>query len=117
MSNHANPTGAASADVYLGARPARDQLAAEVKSALASAEAMLTEAAGATEHEAKVLREKAAEVLARAGDALHGAADSAVTHAKAAAHRTDLWVHENPWKAVGVGAAVGLVIGLLINRR
>lgn len=111
------PASPASPDVYLGARPARENLATEVKSALASAEAMLAEAAGATEHEARVLREKAAEVLARAGNALHGAADSAVANAKVAAHRTDVWVHENPWKAIGIAAGVGLAVGLLINRR
>jgi ElaB/YqjD/DUF883 family membrane-anchored ribosome-binding protein len=40
----------------------------------------------------------------------------AVDHAKAAARYTDDYVHDNPWRAVGVAAAVGL-IGLLMNRR
>lgn len=107
----------ASSEIYAGTRGKRDQLATDVKSALASAQAMLHEAASASEHEAKILREKAADMLARAGDALHGAADTAVAKTKAAAHETDLWVHENPWKSVGVAAGVGLLVGLLINRR
>ncbi|MEF9943179.1 MAG: DUF883 family protein [Burkholderiaceae bacterium] len=117
MSSHPAVPSAVGAEIYSGNRPKREQLAADVKSALASAEAMLHEAASASEHEAKVLREKAAEVLARAGDALHGAADTAVAKTKAAAHETDVWVHENPWKAVGVAAGVGLLVGLLVNRR
>lgn len=29
----------------------------------------------------------------------------------------DAYVRENPWQAVGIGAAAGLVIGLMISRR
>lgn len=36
---------------------------------------------------------------------------------QAAAQATDVYVHERPWQAVGVGAAVGLLIGLLVARR
>ena len=34
-----------------------------------------------------------------------------------AARATDDYVHENPWAAVGIGAALGLVVGMLISRR
>jgi len=30
---------------------------------------------------------------------------------------TDEYVQDNPWQAVGIAAAVGLVIGLLISKR
>lgn len=33
------------------------------------------------------------------------------------AEQTDKYVHDNPWKAVGVGAALGAVIGFLVARR
>ena len=36
---------------------------------------------------------------------------------KAAARATDDFVHEEPWKAVGVAAALGLALGVLIGRR
>jgi ElaB/YqjD/DUF883 family membrane-anchored ribosome-binding protein len=36
---------------------------------------------------------------------------------KEAARATDVYVHENPWRAIGAAAGVGLVIGLLIGRR
>jgi ElaB/YqjD/DUF883 family membrane-anchored ribosome-binding protein len=36
---------------------------------------------------------------------------------KQAARVTDEYVHENPWKAVGIAAGVGLIVGLLIGRR
>jgi ElaB/YqjD/DUF883 family membrane-anchored ribosome-binding protein len=40
-----------------------------------------------------------------------------VDRAKAAARATDDYVHANPWRAVGIAAGVGLVIGMLISRR
>jgi ElaB/YqjD/DUF883 family membrane-anchored ribosome-binding protein len=34
-----------------------------------------------------------------------------------AAESTDQMVHDNPWAAIGVAAAVGVLIGLLMPRR
>lgn len=34
-----------------------------------------------------------------------------------AANATDAYVHGNPWKIVGIAAAVGVFIGALISRR
>jgi ElaB/YqjD/DUF883 family membrane-anchored ribosome-binding protein len=41
----------------------------------------------------------------------------AVDRAKAAACATDDYVHDNPWQAIGIAAAVGIVVGPLMNRR
>ena len=37
--------------------------------------------------------------------------------AKQAARYTDEYVHENPWRAVGVAAGIGLLLGLVLGRR
>lgn len=37
--------------------------------------------------------------------------------AKVAIQETDAYVHSNPWAAVGIGAAVGLLVGFLAARR
>ena len=37
--------------------------------------------------------------------------------AREAAQYTDEYVHENPWRAVGVAAGIGLLLGLLLGRR
>ena len=37
--------------------------------------------------------------------------------AKATAKATDVYVHENPWKSIGIAAGVGLMLGMLISRR
>ena len=41
----------------------------------------------------------------------------AVAQARKLASNSDDYVHENPWTAVGVGAGVGLLLGLLIGRK
>ena len=40
-----------------------------------------------------------------------------VDKTKACARATDDFVHDQPWKAVGVAAAIGLALGVLIGRR
>lgn len=39
------------------------------------------------------------------------------TRARTTAAATDTYVHEKPWQAIGIGAAAGLLIGLLLARR
>jgi ElaB protein len=68
--------------------------------------------------------QKYVELKARAENALHAvksrvshASDTYYYRAKKAAYRADDYVHEKPWQGIGVGAAVGLVLGLLLTRR
>ena len=41
--------------------------------------------------------------------------DTVTTKSKAAAEATDAYVHENPWKVVGMAAGLGLIVGLLLR--
>lgn len=68
--------------------------------------------------------QKYIELKLRAEQALHEvqtrvsqASDSYYYRAKQAVYRADDYVHEKPWQGIGVGAAVGLVLGLLLARR
>jgi ElaB/YqjD/DUF883 family membrane-anchored ribosome-binding protein len=68
--------------------------------------------------------DKVAEVRARAQESLRAvqariaeAQATMLAKTKAAAKAADAYVHENPWQAAGIAAAIGLVIGLLISRR
>ena len=63
------------------------------------------------------LRARVASTLSRAKDGLIEAQCAVVDKAKAAARATDGYVHENPWKSVGIAAGVGLLLGMLIGRR
>ncbi len=44
------------------------------------------------------------------------ASDTYYYRAKEAVYRADDYVREKPWQGVGVGAAVGLMLGLLLRR-
>lgn len=38
-------------------------------------------------------------------------------HARDVAGNADNYVHDKPWQGVGIGAAIGLVLGVLLARR
>ncbi|MEY5099720.1 MAG: hypothetical protein RJA36_2439 [Pseudomonadota bacterium] len=95
----------------------KDKLVADLRLVVADAEELLAATASQT-------GEKIAELRARMQDNLRGArikladAEAAVREkTRQVAKATDIYVHENPWKAIGIAAGVGVVVGLLIGRR
>jgi ElaB/YqjD/DUF883 family membrane-anchored ribosome-binding protein len=95
----------------------KDKLVADLKMVISDAEELLLATAAQAGEKASAARARITESLKVAKEKLAIAEDIALDKAKAAARATDDYVHENPWAAVGVGAAVGLVIGMLISRR
>jgi ElaB/YqjD/DUF883 family membrane-anchored ribosome-binding protein len=96
---------------------ARDKLVDEFAAVLSEAEEMLKRAATETGEKARDLRSQVETKLLRAKLSLQELEGQAVDKAKAAARATDDYVHDNPWQAIGIAAAVGVVVGLLMNRR
>jgi ElaB/YqjD/DUF883 family membrane-anchored ribosome-binding protein len=90
---------------------------AAVSEAISDAEEMLAEAASSTGEKAAELRRKALEQLIALRASLRDASLKAVDQSKAAARATDDYVHDHPWRAIGVAACMGVVIGMLIARR
>lgn len=84
---------------------------------LQETEKLLTEANLAVGKEADALYARVAASLRDAKDKLISAEKTAVEKTKQAAKVTDDYVHEHPWQAVGVAAAVGVLVGMLISRR
>lgn len=95
----------------------RERLVADAKVVLDDVEALLKEAATASGQQAQELRERAADSLRRARGKLHDAQAAVSENARAAARATDDWVHDHPWGAIGIGAGVGFLVGLLVSRR
>lgn len=57
---------------------------------------------------------------ARIGAAKESVADLGVAiseRARNAAHMTNEYVHEQPWKSISIGAAFGLLLGFVLSRR
>jgi ElaB/YqjD/DUF883 family membrane-anchored ribosome-binding protein len=95
----------------------RDQIVDQFSSVLSEAENLLSKATHETGEKAKDLRSQAEARLLSAKLKLQELQGQAVDRAKDAARVTDDYVHENPWQAIGIAAAVGFVAGLLMNRR
>ena len=100
-----------------GTDVSREKLATDLKVVIADAEELLRATAGQVGEKAVVARERIQESLRVAKDKLARAEEVMVDKTKAAARATDDYVHDHPWGAVGIAAAVGLVIGMLISRR
>jgi ElaB/YqjD/DUF883 family membrane-anchored ribosome-binding protein len=94
-----------------------DDLITDFKVVVADAEALLKATANQGGDKLAEVRAKAEESLRIAKARMADAQEALLAKTREAAKATDVYVHENPWKAVGVAAGVGLVIGLLIGRR
>ncbi|HEY0060590.1 MAG TPA: DUF883 family protein [Telluria sp.] len=96
---------------------ARDQLMSDLKSVIQDAESWLRNGSHLTGEELQAAKAKFERTLSSAKADLIRLEQTVVAKTKEAAKATDEYVHENPWKAVGIGAAAGLVIGMLIARK
>ncbi|MDZ7594690.1 MAG: DUF883 family protein [Thiobacillus sp.] len=95
----------------------KEQLITDFKVVVADAEALLKATASQGGEKMAEVRAKAEESLRIAKDKMAEAQAALLVKTKEAARATDVYVHENPWRAIGAAAGVGLVIGLLIGRR
>jgi len=95
----------------------RDQLSDDMHAVIKDAEELLKNSEMQASEGFKKARSRFEGSLSKAKAEIARVEDAALEKAKAAASATDTYVRENPWQAVGVGAAVGLVVGLLIGRR
>jgi ElaB/YqjD/DUF883 family membrane-anchored ribosome-binding protein len=95
----------------------REKLVVDIKTLLADVDSLLRQAAAATGDEARQLRQRAEDLLGQAQERFASAREEVARRGRVATKATDEWVHDNPWGAIGIGAALGLVVGFLIARR
>lgn len=95
----------------------KDKLVADLKVVVADAEELLAATAHQTGERVAELRERMQENLRAARHKLADAEDAIRAKTREVAKATDHYVHEHPWKSIGIAAGAGLIIGLLIGRR
>ena len=99
----------------------KDQLYQEFNTVVTETEQLLKSLASAGSDKAGAVRDGVADGIAAAGERLDKLRLQALAQANAAGEATDEFVHDNPWRAIGIAAAVsglaGLVAGLVIARR
>jgi ElaB/YqjD/DUF883 family membrane-anchored ribosome-binding protein len=95
----------------------RDNLITDAKTLMSDADEIVKSMASASGEKLADLGEKLRAKLRIAKEKIADAQYAVADKAKAAARATDDYVHDNPWQAVGAAAAIGFVLGLLVNRR
>ncbi|MYM88384.1 DUF883 family protein [Rugamonas sp. FT82W] len=104
------------ADNQAASAAARDRLMNELKHAIGEAEDWLKDAAKdpapASENRARF-----DDTLRTAKTDLRKLEDSLIARSRGAAESANVYVRDNPWKSVGLGAAIGVVVGLLVARK
>ncbi|WP_150739429.1 DUF883 family protein [Pandoraea anapnoica] len=95
----------------------KEKFMTDIKSVLADAEDLLKQAANTTGERASELSDKALTLLKQAKEKASDVQVVVVEKSKQAARATDDYVHDHPWQAVGIAAGIGVVIGLLLNRK
>ncbi|MHB8354897.1 MAG: DUF883 family protein [Burkholderiales bacterium] len=94
-----------------------EKLVADLKAVVADAEELLRDTAHQTGDKVAELRARVEARLARTRARLSEAEHNLLEKGRAAARATDNFVHEEPWKSVGIAALIGLAVGVLIGRR
>ncbi len=95
----------------------KDKLMNDLRVVISDAEELLRMTADEAGAGAADLRGRIQARMNQAKVELLNLQEVAVAKVKAAGHATDEFVHENPWKSIGIAAGVGLVVGLLVSRR
>jgi len=95
----------------------KDHLINDFKVVITDAEALLKATVNTGGEKVAEIRAKAEESLGIAKARMADAQAAVLARTKEAAKAADIYVHENPWRSVGLAASVGVVIGLLIGRR
>jgi ElaB/YqjD/DUF883 family membrane-anchored ribosome-binding protein len=95
----------------------KQALVNDLKSVVGDADALLNNVAATTADEFAAARTKIEARLTQAKTRLLDASMAVGERARCTVDATDVFVHENPWKVLGVAAAAGLIIGAILSRR
>jgi ElaB/YqjD/DUF883 family membrane-anchored ribosome-binding protein len=96
---------------------AKERVIKDFKAVVMDTEELLKATANQTGDRIAAARARMEESLAATKKQLIDLEENMVEKTKAAARATDQMVHENPWQSMGIAAAVGFVLGMLIQRR
>jgi ElaB/YqjD/DUF883 family membrane-anchored ribosome-binding protein len=93
----------------------RDKLVSNLRAVIKDAEELLKSSGEQTTDTFQTAKARLASTLESAKSGLSTAQDSIMARTKDLAQTTDEYVQENPWRSVGIAAAVGLAVGALIS--
>jgi ElaB/YqjD/DUF883 family membrane-anchored ribosome-binding protein len=94
----------------------QDQLIADFKVVIDDAEALLRATAHQGDAKLDEVRARTRESLRKVGERIAQSQATLLANGKKAVAATDVYVHDNPWAALGVAGGVGFLFGLLLRR-
>ena len=98
-------------------KDSQTRLSREVRDMVDDAEALLRHAVRDAGDGYDDARSRLERSLKKAKSELDGAEHALLENARRAKQATDEYVHTHPWQSMGIGAGVGLLLGMLISRR
>jgi ElaB/YqjD/DUF883 family membrane-anchored ribosome-binding protein len=101
----------------MGKEGSSDKLMRDLRMVLEDAEELLRATAGQAGEKVSEARARAEESIRMARAALGEMGDEAFERTREAVASADDYVRDNPWTAVGIAAAIGLVVGMLLARK
>jgi len=93
------------------------KLMEDLRTVVADAESLLSATAHDASEKARDARQRASGSVEQARKRLEELEEELTARAKAAADDAGRYVKDNPWQSIGIAAAVGVVIGLILGRR
>ena len=95
----------------------KDKLMDDLRLVVVDAEELLRATASQAGEGAATARARIQESLQVVKEHLDAAETAVIERTRQAAKVTDQYVHDNPWKMIGISALAGAVVGMLIARR
>jgi ElaB/YqjD/DUF883 family membrane-anchored ribosome-binding protein len=98
-------------------KDSQTRLSRDVRAVVDDAEALLRHAVRDAGEGYDDARSRLERSLKNARTELEGVEHAVLDNARRAKQATDEYVHQHPWQSMGIGAGVGLLLGMLISRR
>lgn len=95
----------------------KEQFMDELHSMVKDAEELLQATSSQVGEDTAAVRARIQRSLHAVKGRLNEVEAGVIERTRHAAKTTDHFVHENPWKAIGISACVGAIVGMLISRR
>ena len=92
-------------------------ISAEFKHFLSDIEDLVAQATSLTGEDLSKAKRNLSTRIDAAKSSLESVGNNIAQKARTSAAATDEYVHQQPWVAIGAGAAVGLLVGFLLSRR
>ena len=105
------------AEAQTASTAVRDRLMDDLQHTIEEAEQWLEDSNGETAGVSSETRARFDDTLRTARSDLRKLEDSFIAHSRNAAETVDIFARDHPWQAVGIGAALGVTVGMLLSRK